>query len=128
MVLFCYDVWGETVNTTSHMESHGIPNRIQVLESTVNKLSSTHSFEKRGEIDVKGIGVRTTYFMNPRLPEAEISVVVETTATEVEYSWTPSLVIPIPFDHKMTLTPICLLENWFDSHSDSSNHPLGFRH
>jgi class 3 adenylate cyclase len=81
---FIYDVWGETVNTASRMESHGIPNRIQVLESTVHKLSSTHAFEKRGEVDVKGIGVRTTYFMNGRLPEGENGVVVETTATEVE--------------------------------------------
>ncbi len=80
---FIYDVWGETVNTASRMESHGIPNRIQVLESTVHKLSSTHAFEKRGEVDVKGIGVRTTYFMNGRLAEGENGAVIETTAPEI---------------------------------------------
>ncbi|NQW19300.1 MAG: adenylate/guanylate cyclase domain-containing protein [Chloroflexi bacterium] len=64
---FIYDVWGNTVNTASRMESHGIPNRIQVLEATVNKLSGTHSFEERGVVDVKGIGPLTTFFLNGRI-------------------------------------------------------------
>ena len=63
---FIYDVWGETVNTASRMESHGVPNRIQVLESTTIKLAETHSFEKRGVVEVKGIGPLTTYFLNGR--------------------------------------------------------------
>jgi class 3 adenylate cyclase len=64
---FIYDVWGDTVNTASRMESHGVPNRIQVLESTTVKLAGSHEFEERGEIDVKGIGPMTTYFLNGRI-------------------------------------------------------------
>ncbi len=63
---FIYDVWGDTVNTASRMESHGVPNRIQVLESTMEKLAGTHSFEKRGEVDIKGVGLMTTYFLTGR--------------------------------------------------------------
>jgi class 3 adenylate cyclase len=63
---FIYDVWGDTVNTASRMESHGVPSRIQVLESCTIKLAETHVFEERGEIDVKGIGLMTTYFLNGR--------------------------------------------------------------
>jgi class 3 adenylate cyclase len=64
---FIYDVWGDTVNTASRLESHGIPNRIQVLESTTTKLATTHSFEERGVVDMKGIGPMTTYFLNGRI-------------------------------------------------------------
>jgi class 3 adenylate cyclase len=64
---FIYDVWGDTVNTASRMESHGIPSRIQVLEATRTKLAETHSFEERGIVDVKGIGPMTTYFLNERI-------------------------------------------------------------
>ena len=63
---FIYDVWGDTVNTASRMESHGVPGRIQVLESSTIKLAETHVFEERGEVDVKGIGLMTTYFLNGR--------------------------------------------------------------
>ncbi len=64
---FIYDVWGDTVNTASRLESHGVPNRIQVLEATRTKLAETHEFEERGVVDVKGIGPLTTYFLNGRL-------------------------------------------------------------
>ena len=63
---FIYDIWGETVNTASRMESHGVPNRIQVLESTTEKLAGSHIFEERGKVDVKGIGILNTYFLTGR--------------------------------------------------------------
>jgi adenylate cyclase len=63
---FIYDIWGETVNTASRMESHGVPNRIQVLRSTTDKLADSHIFEERGEVDVKGIGILNTYFLTGR--------------------------------------------------------------
>ena len=63
---FIYDVWGEAVNTASRMESHGVPDRIQVLGSTTKKLASTHLFEERGKVDVKGSGMLTTYFLTGR--------------------------------------------------------------
>jgi class 3 adenylate cyclase len=53
---FIYDVWGDTVNTASRMESHGVPGRIQVTAPTAERLRATHTFEPRGTIDVKGKG------------------------------------------------------------------------
>jgi len=60
---FTYDVWSDTVNTASRMESSGAPGRIQVTEETYRRLSLTHRFECRGQIDVKGKGAMTTYFL-----------------------------------------------------------------
>ena len=53
---FSYDLWGDTVNVASRMESHSLPNEIQVSESTYYELQDKYSFEDRGEIDVKGKG------------------------------------------------------------------------
>jgi len=64
---FIYDVWGDTVNTASRMESHGVPNRIQMLESTKEKLTKLYEFEERGEVDIKGIGVRKTFLLKHKL-------------------------------------------------------------
>ncbi len=61
---YLYDLWGDTVNTASRMESNSSPGRIQVTEVVVQQLSDSFEFEKRGEIDVKGIGMVTTYWMN----------------------------------------------------------------
>lgn len=51
---FIYDLWGDTVNTASRMESHGVPGRIQVTEATYRRLQGRYRFEDRGEIEVKG--------------------------------------------------------------------------
>jgi len=64
---FIYDLWGDTVNMASRMESTGVPDRIQVLESTRAKLAETHALEERGIVDIKGIGPLTTYFIRSRL-------------------------------------------------------------
>jgi len=60
---FTYDVWSDTVNTASRMESTGAPGRIQVTEETYHRLMLTHRFECRGQIDIKGKGQMTTYFL-----------------------------------------------------------------
>jgi class 3 adenylate cyclase len=61
---FSYDLWGDTVNIASRMESHGIPGAIQVSESTYDLLQDKYIFEKRGEdIDVKGKGIMSTYLL-----------------------------------------------------------------
>lgn len=79
---FIYDVWGDTVNTASRLESHGIPDRIQVLEATTLKLAETHEFEERGVVDVKGIGPLTTYFLNGRLGESNNGAVSASAETQ----------------------------------------------
>lgn len=60
---FIYDLWGDTVNIASRMESHGIANQIQVTEATYNVLKDDYQFEKRGSILVKGKGEMTTYWL-----------------------------------------------------------------
>lgn len=60
---FIYDVWGDTVNTASRMESHGLPGAIQVSEATYEATKDLFEFEARGTIAVKGKGEMTTYFL-----------------------------------------------------------------
>jgi adenylate cyclase len=55
---FTYDLWGDTVNTASRMESYGIPRRIQVSEATYRRLRDEYDFEERGQIEMKGKGRR----------------------------------------------------------------------
>jgi guanylate cyclase len=68
---FIYDLWGDTVNTASRMESHGIPGRIQVTESVRNRLAGEYRFEARGTIDVKGKGPMTTFMLIGRAAPAD---------------------------------------------------------
>lgn len=60
---FTYDLWGDTVNTASRMESHGLAGQIQLTESTYQRLQGQYLFESRGTIQVKGKGNMNTYFL-----------------------------------------------------------------
>jgi class 3 adenylate cyclase len=60
---FIYDVWGDTVNVASRMESLGVPGRIQVTGAVEQRLRDTFRFEPRGIIDVKGKGPTPTWFL-----------------------------------------------------------------
>lgn len=60
---FIYDLWGDAVNIASRMESQGEPGSIQVTEATYQRLAATHRLEPRGEIDVKGKGKMSTWFL-----------------------------------------------------------------
>jgi class 3 adenylate cyclase len=60
---FSYDLWGDTVNLASRMESHGVPGKIQVDEHTGHLLEGQFVLEDRGLIDVKGKGSIHTYFL-----------------------------------------------------------------
>ncbi|HEY9636620.1 MAG TPA: adenylate/guanylate cyclase domain-containing protein [Coleofasciculaceae cyanobacterium] len=64
---FSYDLWGDTVNTASRMESHGIPGCIQVTAVTYELLKELYLFKKRSPIQVKGKGEMITYLLtNPK--------------------------------------------------------------
>ena len=60
---FIYDIWGDTVNVASRMESTGIPMKIHVTETTKAQTSSLYQYSKNTEIDVKGKGLMKTYFL-----------------------------------------------------------------
>jgi class 3 adenylate cyclase len=63
MKKFIYDVWGDTVNTASRMESTGVPDRVQVTTETYEALRDEFTFEARGETEVKGKGTIPTWLL-----------------------------------------------------------------
>lgn len=67
---FIYDLWGDTVNTASRMESAGLPGRIHVSEATYQLLRDHFELESRGPIEVKGKGTMTTYLLVGPTPRA----------------------------------------------------------
>ena len=60
---FHYDIWGDTVNTASRMESHGVPGKIQITQATYELIKDGFVCTPRGMIDVKGIGEMETWFL-----------------------------------------------------------------
>lgn len=60
---FTYDLWGDTVNTASRLESNGVPSGILVLEDTYLRLREYYSFRPHGRINLKGKGEKMTYVL-----------------------------------------------------------------
>jgi class 3 adenylate cyclase len=60
---FSYDLWGDTVNTASRMEHHGVPGAIQVTERVYEQLGDRYDLRRRGTVEVKGKGPMTTYLL-----------------------------------------------------------------
>lgn len=63
---FSYDLWGDTVNIASRMESQGEPNLIQVAEATYQRLQSKYCLYLRGMVNIKGKGEMPTYWLTSR--------------------------------------------------------------
>ena len=63
---FAYDLWGDTVNTASRMESHGVAGCIQVTERAYQRLRDGYRFQRRGPIPVRGMGELDTWFLLAR--------------------------------------------------------------
>ena len=64
---FLYDLWGDTVNMASRMESHGTPGAIQITRTTWELVRDQYVTEPQGEVAVKGKGdVETWHLVGPR--------------------------------------------------------------
>jgi len=61
---FTYDLWGDTVNVASRMESTGQPGRVHVSSHTAKFIENEFNLESRGAIEVKSLGMVETYFVN----------------------------------------------------------------
>ena len=77
---FIYDLWGDTVNIASRMESQGEPARIQVTEAVYERLRDRYEFEARGPIEIKGRGSMSTYWLTGR---SLATATVDSTATTI---------------------------------------------
>lgn len=66
---FAYDVWGDTVNTASRMESQGEPGKIQITQTTCKLLQDRFICKPKGPLLVKGKGPMETWFLEGSKPE-----------------------------------------------------------
>lgn len=64
---FAYDLWGDTVNTASRMESHGSGGLIQITEDTYNLIKNDFKCESRGKVNVKGKGEINVWYVIDKL-------------------------------------------------------------
>jgi class 3 adenylate cyclase len=69
---FIYDLWGDTVNLASRMESTGAPGQIQVTRAVYERLKDKFEFESRGMVQVKGKGEIETWLLHGELHPVEV--------------------------------------------------------
>lgn len=70
---FIYDLWGDTVNLASRMESTGVPGQIQVTRAVYARLKDNYEFESRGMVQVKGKGEIEAWLLHGVLHPAEVA-------------------------------------------------------
>ncbi len=68
---FQYDIWGDTVNIASRMESHGEPGRIQISDATYQLIRDSFAATPRGQVEIKGKGPLTTWWLETDLTSAQ---------------------------------------------------------
>ena len=75
---FSFDVWGDTVNIASRMESHGEPGRVHVSDTVRDRLAGILTFEDRGTIELKNRGTMHTYFVSSESSQASLARAADT--------------------------------------------------
>jgi class 3 adenylate cyclase len=69
---FIYDLWGDTVNLASRMESAGIPGAIQVTRTVYERLKDEYGLKSRGVVTVKGKGEIEAWLLQGELKDAVV--------------------------------------------------------
>jgi class 3 adenylate cyclase len=72
---FSYDLWGDTVNTASRLEAHGVAGEIQISRATANRLGDGYDLRSRGPIEIKGKEPMEAILVRRRTAEPGDSVV-----------------------------------------------------
>lgn len=83
---FAYDIWGDTVNTASRMESSGVVGKVNISINTYQYVKDYFECEYRGQVDAKGKGKVDMYFVNrlkPEFSEDEGGLVANTTMKQI---------------------------------------------
>lgn len=70
---FAYDIWGDTVNTASRVESNSAPGRVNISETTYNLVRYKFECEYRGKVEAKNKGQIDMYYVNRELSGALVS-------------------------------------------------------
>jgi adenylate cyclase len=76
---FAYDLWGDTVNLASRLESHGQPGRILASESVVAHLQGRYEFGPPMKVDLKGKGLTAARFLLPSAERTTVPAAMEPT-------------------------------------------------
>jgi len=66
-----FDIWGNTVNLASRMESNSKPGKVMISEETYENIKDDFEFEENVEIEIKGIGPVNTYILKGSKDEEE---------------------------------------------------------
>jgi class 3 adenylate cyclase len=61
---FIYDLWGDTVNTASRMESHGVPDAVHLTDASYELLEGKYRMTSRGIVEIKGKGPMRTWILD----------------------------------------------------------------
>jgi class 3 adenylate cyclase len=69
---FIYDLWGDTVNLASRMESTGVPGQVQVTRGVYERLKDDFKLESRGLVQIKGKGEIETWILQAEMHAAEV--------------------------------------------------------